>query len=451
MVPFDARPTCLSLFERLGWFGASGTLSAKLACMEGKIPMAARRHVTNKFRTAYRRASKTDRGRILDQVMETTGMGRSSARRMLTGPALSNPVEQVDKRRLRSRGYSDQSRLLLEHVWALMGCPCGKYFVAMLPIWLPLLTAAGDLEKPFAANETIAELETMSPATIDRYLAPARRGMQLRGISTTTPSPLLRNSIGLSKVGDEPVTVPGVIEADTVAHCGPTFAGEFARTLTMTDLATGWTENASIRNNASKWIVHAVSDLQGMFPFPLRVFDSDNGSEFINHDVADWLQERDIAQTRSRPYKKNDQATVESKNNHVVRKHAFYWRYDTSEELALLNELWRLVSLRLNFFTPTKKPIGYATHADGRRSRLYDTPRTPWMRVQESRLLTDEQAATVKARVEGINPADLTRKINRIQLRLIDLSQDKTEALATARGLDMASLEPSIRRLQPTK
>ena len=101
-----------------------------------------------------------------------------------------------------------------------------------------------------------------------------------------------------------------MIEADTVAHCGPTFQGEFTRTLTMTDLVTGWTENASIRNNASQWIVKAVAALQGMFPFPLLVFDSDNGSEFINHDVADWLQERDIAQTRSRPYKKNDQAKV---------------------------------------------------------------------------------------------------------------------------------------------
>lgn len=127
-------------------------------------------------------------------------------------------------------------------------------------------------------------------------------------------------------------------EADTVAPCGPAFVGEFARTLTMTDGVCGWTENASIRNNALKWILQAVGDLQQMFPFPLRVFDFDNGPEFINHDVADWLQARDIAQTGSRPYKKNDQATVESKNNHVVRKHAFYWRYDTGEEVALLNQ-----------------------------------------------------------------------------------------------------------------
>ncbi|OMH24590.1 transposase [Tersicoccus phoenicis] len=316
---------------------------------------------------------------------------------------------------------------------------------------MPLLAAAGDLDKPFATASTIAELEAMSAATIDRYLAPARRSMQLRGISTTKPSPLLRNSIGLSKVGDEPATVPGVIEADTVAHCGPTFQGEFARTLTMTDLVTGWTENASIRNNAAKWIVQAVADLQGMFPFPLRVFDSDNGSEFINHDVADWLQQRDIAQTRSRPYKKNDQATVESKNNHVVRKHAFHWRYDTPEELALLGELWPLVSMRLNFFTPTKKPTGYATAADGRRRRLYDKPRTPWQRVLASGLLSAQQARAVQTRIESVNPADLTRRINQIQLRLIDLSRDRTEAMTASRHLDMASLEPSIRRLQTTR
>lgn len=235
--------------------------------MEGKIPMAARRHVTNKLRTAYARASKSDRSRILDEVMAATGMARSTARRMLTGPVLPDPAEQVDRRRLRPKGYGDDSRRLLEHVWALMGCPCGKYLVVMLPEWLPLMQAAGDLDdRPFATAQAVAELEAMSPATIDRYLAPARVSMRLRGISTTKPSPLLRNSIGLSKVGDEPATVPGVVEADTVAHCGPTFAGEFARTLTMTDLVTGWTENTSIRNNASRWIVGGVAELQTRFP-----------------------------------------------------------------------------------------------------------------------------------------------------------------------------------------
>ena len=143
-------------------------MSAKLACVEGKIEMAARRQVTNKLRDAYRKALKADKARILDEVMATTGMGRSTARRMLTGPVLPDPAKQVDRRQLRVKTYSDESRLLLEHVWALMGMPCGKYLTVMLELWVPLLNAAGDLDKPFATPQTIAELQAMSAATIDR-------------------------------------------------------------------------------------------------------------------------------------------------------------------------------------------------------------------------------------------------------------------------------------------
>jgi hypothetical protein len=418
--------------------------------MEGKIDMAARRQVTNKLRDAYRKGSKADRGRILDQVVETTGMGRSTARRLLSGPRLPDPKDQIDKRSVKPRAYGDDARLLLEHVWMLMGMPCGKYLVVMRDQWLPLLAEAGDLDKPFATEVARQELGAMSAATVDRYLRPARNRMRLKGISTTKASPLLRTSIKIRTVADERDVRPGAIEADTVAHCGPSFIGEFARTLTMTDMVTGWTENASIRNNASRWITQSVEDLVASFPFPLISFDSDNGSEFINHDVAEWLQARDIEQTRSRPYRKNDQATVESKNNHVVRKHAFYWRYDTPTELLLLNELWPLVSLRLNFFTPTRKPVGYTTTADGRRRRVYDDPKTPWQRVLAAGTLTDDQIANATARVQGVNPADLTRQINQIQTQLTTTARAKTEALTAAKPLDLKALQPSINRLTPT-
>jgi len=419
--------------------------------VEGKIDMAARRQVTNKLRVQYRKASKEDKGKILDRVVATTGMGRSTARRMLTGPRLPDPAEQIDGRTLRPRGFSDDARALLAHVWALMAMPCGKYLVVMLDQWMPLLAAAGDLDKPFATEQAVAELKAMSAATVDRYLKPARDRMRIKGMSTTKPSPLLRNSIVIRTCADEAPEAPGVIEADTVAHCGPTLIGEFARTLTMTDVVIGWTENASIRNNAAKWIVEGIEELQAWFPFPMVIFDSDCGGEFINHDVAGWLQARDIAQTRSRPYQKNDQAHVESKNNHVVRKHAFYWRYDAPEELELLNRLWRLVSLRLNFFTPTKKAVGYSTTANGRRKRIYDKPATPWQRLQKSGVLDAQHLSAVAARIEGINPADLTRQINAIQMQLLDLAKAKTEALAAARHIDLEALQPSINRLAKTK
>jgi hypothetical protein len=221
----------------------------------------------------------------------------------------------------------------------------------------------------------------------------------------------------------------------------------------MTDLVIGWTENHSIRNNAAKWITEGIEELQQRFPFAMVIFDSDCGGEFINHEVADWLQARDITQTRSRPYQKNDQAHVESKNNHVVlvRKHAFYWRYDTPAELELLNQLWRLVSLRLNFYTTTKKAAGYTTTADGRRKRIYDKPATPWQCLQASGVLDNQQLSKVAARIEGINPVDLTRQINAIQMWLLDLAKAKTEALAAARHIDLEALDPSINRLARAK
>ena len=419
--------------------------------VEGKIDMAARRQVTNKLRTQYRKASRVDKSKILDRVVATTGMGRSTARRMLTGPRLPDPAGQVDGRTLRPRGFSDDARALLEHVWALMGMPCGKYLVVMLELWLPLLAKAGDLDQPFATDAALAELNAMSAATVDRYLKPVRDRMRIKGVSTTKPSPLLRNSISVRTCADEAPDKPGVIEADTVAHCGPTLVGEFARTLTMTDVVIGWTENCSIRNNAAKWITDGIEALQERFPFDLVIFDSDCGGEFINHEVAAWLQARDIQQTRSRPYQKNDQAHVESKNNHVVRKHAFYWRYDTPEELELLNRLWRLISLRLNFFTPTKKAVGHTTTADGRKKRIYDKPATPWQRLQASGVLDTQHLSTVAARVDGINPADLTRQINTIQMQLLDLARTKTEALAAARHIDLEALQPSISRLAKAK
>ena len=363
--------------------------------MEGKIDMAARRQVTNKLRSSYQRAGKTDKGRILDEVMAATGLARSSGSRLLSGGELPAPADQVDGRRLRVREYSDAARCLLEHVWKLMGLPCGKYFVAMWPIWFPSLAEAGELAG--WPDYVLDEISRMSAATVDRYLAPAKAGLCIKGISTTKPAAAaLRNSIGVRRVGDELDGLPGNIEGDTVARCGPTRIGEFARTLTLTDIATGWTECQSVRNNASKWVLQGIIELREKFPFEVRNFDSDNGSEFINHRVANWLQQQDIDQTRSRPYQKNDQATVESKNNHVVRKHGFYWRYDTAAELALLNELWIVVGLRLNYFTPTKKPIGYTQTASGRRKRVYDSPATPWKRAVESGLVPLEKQKRLK-------------------------------------------------------
>ena len=185
----------------------------------------------------------------------------------------------------------------------------------------------------------------MSAASIDRYLAPAKATDRVRGVSTTNPSPLLRASITIRKAGDDVEAEPGFFEGDTVAHCGPTLKGEFARSVNLTDVHLGWVFTRSVRNNAE---VHALGALKtgvAVIPFEVTGLDLDNGSEFLNHGVITWAAQMEIFFTRSRPYKKDDQATIESKNNHLVLKYGFYYRYDTPEELRV--RFSRVVAVRL--------------------------------------------------------------------------------------------------------
>ncbi len=152
---------------------------------------------------------------------------------------------------------------------------------------------------------------------------------QIRGVSTTKPSPLLRSSMKIRKAGDEVEAEPGFFAGDTVAHCGPTLKGEFARTLNLTCVHTGWMFTRTVRNNAHIHILGALKAGVDEVPFEVTGLDFDNGTEFLNHAVIKWAGEMEIFFTRSRPYKKNDQATIESKNNRLVRNYGFYYRYDT--------------------------------------------------------------------------------------------------------------------------
>jgi len=283
----------------------------------------------------------------------------------------------------------------------------------------------------------------MSAASIDRYLKPAKATDQIRGVSTTKPSPLLRSSIKIRRAGDEVEAEPGFFEGDTVAHCGPTLKGEFARTLNLTDVHTGWVFTRSVRNNAHIHILGALKAGVEQIPFEVTGLDFDNGSEFLNHAVIKWAGEREIFFTRSRPYKKNDQATIESKNNHLVRKYGFYYRYDTDAERRVLNRLWKLVNDRFNYLTPTKKPVGFGTDRNGRRTRLYDKPATPLDRLLAANVLSPAQATELLAYRDSLNPAAIAREIADLQIRLLVLAKDKTEQLYLA---SFPSALPDIRK-----
>lgn len=164
-------------------------------------------------------------------------------------------------------------------------------------------------------------------------------------------------------------------------------------------------------------------------PYQVQGLDCDNGSEFINQEVINWAGDKDIFFTRSRPYKKNDQANVESKNNHVVRKYGFHYRHDTPEELKVLSQLWQTVCLRMNLFTPTRKPIDWSQDSVGRRKRVYDAPATPLDRLLASGILSRTQTEQLQQLRENTNPAELTHDILRYQNILTNLAKTPTQVL----------------------
>ena len=400
--------------------------------------MASRAEITSRYAKAYAKASKKDKVRILDQVVEVTGWSRDNARRRLSAAAAGppGPGRSVTKppRKPRAPKYCYDTLKVLQMVWAASGGQCGKYLAASMGLQLDGLERHGELEfgRDRYSRQVRAERLAMSAATIDRYLAPAKDKDQISGVSMTKPSPLLRNSIKVRKAGDEVEQEPGFFESDTVAHCGPTLKGEFTRTVNLTDVHIGWVFTRSVRNNAHTHILGALKTAVHEIPYEVTGLDFDNGSEFLNKAVIKWAAEMEIFFTRSRPYKKNDQATIESKNNHLVRKYAFYYRYDTDEERAVLNRLWALVNDRLNYLTPTIKPIGYSCTRDGQRRRLYDAPLAPLDRLLATGVLSPAQQAELIAYRHSLNPAKIARQIADLQSRLLILAKEKTEQLHLA-------------------
>jgi hypothetical protein len=393
------------------------------------LSMGTRREITKQYARDYAKGTKKAKGAVLDELVAVTGWSRANARRALSAAGKRKGPAKAVVRKPRGRTYGYGTLKVLIEVWRLAGMPSGKYLAATMDLWLPKLEAFGELDKDRLTPAVRAQLLKVSGATIDRLLKPTKDAGRPKGLSATRAGPLLRNSITVRKAGDEHEQAPGFIEADMVVHCGPTLAGEFARTLTATDVFTGWTENVAVRNGAHKWVLEAMDEIVVRLPFPMVGLDTDNGGEFINHALIRWVDEKDIYFTRSRPYRSNDNAHVEQKNGDVVRRHAFHYRYDTAAELTLLNALYALVRVRLNLFTATTKAVGWRSNKHGKKTRIYDKPRTPYQRVTDSGILTGAKTAELAELMEITNPADLTRGITTIQTQLIALAAAKTRAL----------------------
>jgi hypothetical protein len=348
--------------------------------------------------------SKEEKGKILDEFTQVTGLHRKAAIRLL-----NREVGSLSKKRGgRSKKYGSIVIDSLKALWEASDRLCSKRLKPFMPEILGVLRRHGELR---VDGRTEAQLCGMSPATIDRLLKPYRKLGGRRGLTTTRSGNLLKNMIPIRTFTDWQENKPGFMEVDLVAHCGESADGFYHNTLCAVDVWSGWTECLPVWGKGQVRVRSAVHKVRLRLPFRMLGVDSDNGSEFINQCFYTYCNQEKITFTRSRAYKKNDSCHVEQKNGNVVRRLVGYDRYTSRAAYQCLDRLYYLVRLYLNFFQPTMKLVSKTRHG-AKVYKVYETARTPYQRLLEAGVLTEAKRAELAATYSGINPVALLKQIN---------------------------------------
>lgn len=362
-----------------------------------------KRELFAEIRPRYLKAKKAQKQKILDEFTAATGYHRKYAIRLLKHGYL----RRKSKPKGRRATYRGEVVQALEQIWEIYGRICSKRLHPYLPEGIKVLERCDELRLSAGTKELLLHI---SRSSIDRCLAPARFNHP-HGLSTTKPGVLLKKNIPVRTFADWSEDKPGFLEVDLVAHCGDNTTGQFLDTLTCTDLCTGWTEPIALRKRSQETVCASIGAMRPDLPFDLLGIDSDNGSEFINDLLYRYCLNEKITFTRSRPYKKNDQAHVEQKNWSVVRHTVGYDRLDSDKQFAILQSIYKDLRLYVNFFQPVLKLIG-KEHIGNRVVRKYDYARTPYQRVLERKDVPLPQKAKLLNQYLYLNPAELRRHID---------------------------------------
>jgi len=366
------------------------------------------------LRSRYRAASKTEKGVILDEFVKTTGYSRKHAIALLTRERDAvREVIQRPRSTLYGAGLVPPLLVLVD----LFDGICSKRLRAAMDVELLGLYEAGFLQ---VSPQVYEKLMQISPASMDRLLA-GRRSQLRRSRGFTKPGTLLKHQIPIRTWAEWTEDKPGFCETDLVDHSGGiTIRGtDHAWTLCFTDVKTTWTECVATRNKAQVHVFDAICRARQRLPFPLLGIDSDNGSEFINDQLYRYCLREEITFTRGRAGKKNDSAYAEQKNWSVVRRAVGFYRYDTPEQLELLDRLYAVMHFYVNFFLPVMK-LEEKTRMGSKVKKTYDDPQTPYARVLNSPDVAEEQKAQLRETYALLNLVQLRQQIDNLQSLLLD-------------------------------
>ena len=394
--------------------------------MAGQISMGARREIKSAVAERYRVAGRAEKGRILDELCKVTGWHRKHAVRALA----DRPVARPDAAGQRTSTYDTAVKDALTALWEASDRICGKRLKVMIPTLLPALERHGRL-KLRAADRVL--VLAISAATIDRLLADtkiAAAGGKRRRVGFYSA---IRREVPIRTFNDWQDPPPGFCEIDMVAHGGTSVSGSFIQTLTMVDVATGWTECLPLVTREGSLVVEAIKRAQGLFPWIILGADFDNDSAFMNDVVVPWCRAQKIQVTRSRAYKKNDQAFVEQKNGAVVRRLMGYGRFDGIETAQMMARLYAAARLHVNFFQPSFK-LKEKRREGAKVIKRYHAPATPYERALQHPKVPRTIKQRLRAQYRTLDPVMLLSEIR--------AAQDELGRRIDRRGLSAASQVP---------
>ena len=378
--------------------------------------MHTRKQYLVELRKEYERASPLERGRLLDEAQKRTRLNRKYLIRWLNRPL--RPVRVRRRRRGRPRAYGPAVLTALVTIWEMFEYPCGQRLAPILQRQVERLRKLGEL---LCSEEVAAQLGRISASAIDRLLAREKQVRHLKRERNPSAHPLLYQRVPVKVASEWDTREVGNLQVDYVAHCGRSTGGEYVHTLSTVDIASGWWEGQAIPGRSQRATEEGLKQIRARCPFRIREIHPDNDSGLINDLLWRYCRGARIRMSRSRPYKKNDNAWVEQKNWTHVRKVVGYRRYDTTKQMTLLNQIYEVARLYQNFFQPVIKLVS-KTRVRGKIHRKYDQPRTPYERLLESGQISRKAERELRAAYESLNPAELHRRLNELRRELFELA-----------------------------